>query len=380
MKTSTCIAFATALLLAMTCAMSATDDAAGDGPGFEQCRPDLIEGSVEWNRDRRSRTYQDLEEELGVDKPTRERLIDILNEHWMVEHEDVNNHDMRKRADAITNMLRSVQAILGYARMDAFFVYMHGRAETYQFRSLNSQLPAEARLSPAQKAKLIGLLRAANHEIYDYRPVTWPGDADTHALAADDQALVEQLRQAEYAEAQAKKVDESNEQLERDAADFLSPVQLEAFRQLHRSAAASYATAKQSNHPPLDSARSAYIRERVSKLPRLQNPEPAAGPNTIRFTVTVDDRLPVVVTRTLASGTPTSIDVNELSVQLTPRFYGTTLFAEAKYFSIVDGERRELSSDRSSGGNSQEGSYTSTGVVAGVRQGYLVRTEVQLLQ
>jgi hypothetical protein len=377
MKTSTCIAFATALLLAMTCAMSATDDAAGDGPGFEQCRPDLIEGSVEWNRDRMSRTYPDLQEELGVDKPTRERLIDILNDHWMIEHEDVNNHDMRKRADAITTMLRSVSAVIGDARMDTFYAYMHDRSESHEYEVLNAALPQEARLSSAQKAQFFRLVRTAHREQAEYQSDVWPGAVMTNRLSADDQWLIHQLGQALSAEASLSNWQKLTTGLERDAEKFLSPLQLEALRTLHQKELAASAKTNAVNFPPLDPDKAAYIRNRVATLPHYQQRKPIADSTPVRIAVTVDDRQPVTVTGAATPGTPIPVVIDELAVEIT-RPLGNGGSYKTRFFTTVAGERRELLMLEMNGRGSEDASYTQTAVVEGARQGYVVKTEIRV--
>ena len=377
MNTSTFIAAATILLFGAT-AVSAAGSGTDDGPGFQQCRPDLIEGSVEWNRDRISRTYEDMQEALGIDQPTRERLIDILNDRWMAEHKDIDNRNMQDRADAITVMLRSVQAVLGNDRMEEFFLYMHGRAETYQYQTLKSLLPTERQLSPEQKTQLMKRLRVANRDLWAYHPVTWPGSADISLLGADDRALVDQLRNLEYADARARKVQELNERVERDAAAFLSPDQLEVLRQMHQSAADSYTATRSINHPPLDPDRVAYIRHRVSKLPRQPFPEP--GLITVRLTITVDDDPPVVVTRTLSNDTATSIDFKDLIVEVTPRLYQRSLSSQARYFSYVGGDKLELPTLARHENIGKDGVAIGTGAIEGVRRGYIVKREAKLLK
>lgn len=358
------------LVLGPIMAIGADSEAPANEPGFEQCRPDLTEGSVEWNRDRTSRTYPDMQEELGIDKPTRERLIDILNDRWMIEHKDINNHDMRERADAITTMLRSVSAVIGDAQMDTFYAYMHDRSESYEYQALNTALPQEARLSSAQKAQFFRLLRTAHREQAEYVPEVWPGAVMTNGLSAGDLALIDQLAHQLTADAYLGHWHQLTENLEQNAGEFLSPIQLEALKKLHQKELAASAKTQAINFPPLDPDKAAYIRKRVATLPHYPQRKPTAESTTVRIAVTVDDRPPVAVKRTATPGTPVPVAIDELAVEITQPPY------ETKFFSTVAGEKRELTMLEMNGGGSEDGSYAQTAVVEGVRQGYVVKTQI----
>jgi hypothetical protein len=374
MKTSCVAGFAAILLFGPITAICADAGTTTDDSTFPQCGPDLEEGSVEWNRDRTSRTYPDMEEALGIDKPTRERLIDILNDHWMVDQRNLNNDNMRERADAMTILLRSVRDEIGNARMDAFYMYMHDRAEAYQYQAVNSKLPKEAQLSADQKARLMKLFREAHYEAEHRALAVWPGTADTSNLNADDQALVQRLSNLAYSEANRRKLESLHAGVEQRAAQFLSNAQLEALEAMHRDQAADVAKYEAQVHPPMDSAQEAYIRDRVSKLPHYQQPEAIAKPVTIRIAISVDDREPVMVTRTIADPTPIPIAIDELTIELTPRLFNNFATFDTHFFSTVAGERRELQMPQMNG-TSSESSFVQTAVVEGVRQGYVVTTK-----
>jgi hypothetical protein len=374
MKTSCAAAFAAILLLGPATAICADGGTITDGSTFEQCRPELEEGSVEWNRDRTSRTYPDMEEALGIDKPTRERLIDILNDHDMIEQKNVNNYNMRERADAMTIKLRSVRDEIGDARMDAFYMYTHDRAEAYQYQAVNSKLPQEAQLSADQKARLMKLFREAHYQAEHGTLAVWPGTADTSNLNADDQALVQRLSNLAYSKAYRRKLDLLDAAVKQRSAQFLSTAQLEALEAMQREQAADFVKYDKKVHPPMDSAEEAYIRDRVSKLPRYQQPEAITKPVTVQIAIFVDDREPVVMTRTIADATPIPIEVDELTIELTPRLFNNGATFDTHFFNTVAGERRELRRVQMNGTGSER-SYVQTAVVEGVRQGYVVTTK-----
>ncbi|MFL6618229.1 MAG: hypothetical protein ACJ8MH_06485, partial [Povalibacter sp.] len=88
----------------------------------------------------------------------------------------------------------------------------------------------------------------------------------------------------------------------------------------------------------------------------------------------VDDREPVVMTRTIADATPIPIEVDELTIELTPRLFNNGATFDTHLFNTVAGERRELRRVQMNGTGSER-SYVQTAVVEGVRQGYVVTTK-----
>ena len=114
-------------------------------------------------------SYADAEEELKLDSATREALIVLLTDQYM-ESLDAMAGDrpgeawpsMQGLAEKENRKLDQLRKVLGDDGLERYQEYMTTFSERRQVREVNAYLAATDKLSPEQKARLVGLFKEKN--------------------------------------------------------------------------------------------------------------------------------------------------------------------------------------------------------------------------
>ncbi len=350
------------------------------------------EHSREWYRDRVSRAYLDMEEEIGIDKETRERLIDILTDSHIYQlspatrgslHSD-KLQEARAEANAITTELTAIHELLAEEGLDRFHIYMTSGNERYAVDLLDRNLPADDKLSSDQEEQLKELFSLHRRKLNATTSAgTWVGFSSSD-FSDEERALIDSLSSLEYREAWLRNEQVQDTNLETLAAAFLSSKQLAVLRQVNEKRRSSNREALERDRPALDAAKVNVLRERVAQAPRERPRQPMPGNIEVELRVTIDDQEPIVATRLLKNSTAISIDAGEISLEVTATLYEPGYAdMEVAYFSQIAQKRRELERFGSFG---QSLGYTplrpstveTTEVVRGRKKGYVIKTEARV--
>ena len=342
------------------------------------------------------RLHPDMEQELGIDSATKDKVLELLADEQLMRLESSfwmeQDHAaaIQKQADAETQSLASLRALLGQDGLEKLQLYLSTTWEREQVKRFDALLLATEKLQPEQKSKLAQLFSERNHHAREHgvrshmsRPPSF-GSMDRLPSPEETQRH-SQLLTIEGNETALRRAKEENPILEKRAAEFLSPAQVAALARMNEEEATRLqAWIEQAR---LQAGLSPQIPERAqqSLVPRPTPRKPFAGETLFEFNVTVNRSAPVTMTHTGPNATPIMFEAGDgLWIEVTPTlFEDHWLDVHLDFYEQVGSENRRLDNGSSFGtltrlpdGTSNRGGM-STNVVTGSK-GYAVKTQVNV--
>lgn len=339
------------------------------------------------------RMHADIEQELGIDATTKEKLLDLLAEHQLREfeagfmsHQD-GDASFLMQADAARQKLASLRALLGQDGVDEFHLYETTTRERGQVKKVDSSLSTTQKLRPEQKKKLVQLFadsnrRALERDVQAHQEL-FPLSEDLSSAEALQRRS--QLLTIEANEAALRAALEENSRVERQAAEFLSYVQVKALRRMQEEE-----VSQRRNWIEKERSR-AGLSPQIPKhadqplVPKAIPRTPISGDMTLELTVTVNSREPITHTQTVRNANPILFDAGEgLWIEATPTIYEDHwLDVRLSFYEQIEGGRRPFNSNRSFGMllGAPNGTFRQAGSSNDVLTGsevYAVKTSVRV--
>jgi hypothetical protein len=295
------------------------------------------------------------------------------------QHTETGVAVMRAKANAITRMLQSVRLSLGDERMERFYIYMHTGNERFKLGVLSSRLNGENKLASDQRQQLTTLFRKMRLQLDAYQPSAQWAPADSSKFSEEEQSLIQAVNTDAYQHARLRKSVELHSALEREAARFLSPEQLDALKALNRESEQSDARYIEEIRPKWDSSKVDSLRTRLAQMPRYEAPKPISGRTKMELSVTIDNHDPVVITRELPNNAPSRFQLDDMTLEITPKMYRNGFTAETAFHALMAGSEWQLQQPTMTG-SSKNGRYSQLSIVEGIRQAYLVNIEMRVVR
>jgi hypothetical protein len=291
-------------------------------------------------------SHGDVAEALQLDAATYEKLIEVLTDQHMAQLEGFHQRDISQPPLDMTSHLQAhterqnreldaLRQLLGPEKLERYQAYRSTLGERYQLRELDPYLNATDRLSPAQKEKMIELLRDHNQRVMRGHHSMMRSRASLSAgmrqpLSQEDLQRRSQLMHIESSEDHWRRMPESNRQLRERASAFLTPSQLAALEQAH---AERLKLLQQS----IEQMRvEAGLSPDIPAQAEAAEPPPAkvARDVRVRIKTAVNQGKPVSVTEIVSSGKAVTFEMDEgLLVQATPIVYANDTYElRVEYF------------------------------------------------
>jgi hypothetical protein len=182
--------------------------------------------------------YADTEYALGIDAPTREKLLDLLVEQLAdLDAYSPGNHEhpagqLRMLADAEAKHLNALRELLGDEGFERLFAYRMTLAERRQVSLLDKRLDRANQLQPAQKERLIDLLseqKLQAQDAADLSRLSLPPEP----VSAEQMLQASRLLTVAANEETRRRMPEVHQRFARQAATFLTPAQLAVFEDVN---------------------------------------------------------------------------------------------------------------------------------------------------
>jgi hypothetical protein len=336
--------------------------------------------------------YSDMEQELGIDAVTKDKVMELLTDEQLMRMETSflvqPDHEaaMQKEADFETQCLASLRELLGPEGLEKLQFYRATLGERQQVNQFDALLPATEKLQPEQKSKLVRLFSEKNKGVLEqalrsHSSTMRIGEME-RLPSPEELQRRSQLLTIEGNEAMLRRAKEENPVLEKRAAQFLSPAQLAAFTRMNEEE--SRRLREWIEEARLQAGLSPQIPESEQSLvPRPAPRKAVTGEATFEFKVTVNRNAPVTVTHTGPNANPILFEAAEgLWVEATPTLYEDHwLDVHLQFYEQVGSEKRRLDPGSRFGTLSHRpdgtpsGGGMSTDVVTGSK-GYAVKTQV----
>lgn len=182
--------------------------------------------------------YVDTEYALGIDAPTREKLLDLLVEQladldaYSPGNQEHPAGQVQMLTDAQTRHLSALRELLGDEGFERFFAYRMTLAERHQVNLFDKRLDLAHKLQPSQKERLIDLLSGHKLQAQDTTELSRfsfpppPVSAEQMLQASERQTVAAN-------EERLRRMPEAHQRLARQAAAFLTPAQLTVFEDVN---------------------------------------------------------------------------------------------------------------------------------------------------
>jgi hypothetical protein len=297
--------------------------------------------------------YVDTEYALGIDAPTREKLLDLLVDKQLADqraHTPANRKHPENLqmmlADAETKHLSALRELLGDEGFDRFFAYQMTVGDRAQVHRFDKQLDPSNKLQPDQKERLIELLSAERRQSQDAtqsslsRLVLPPPP-----VSAEEMRRTSMLLTIESNEETWRNMPEVHQRLARQAAAFLTPPQLAAFDELNAEQMRTLqqwveqARSKAGLNPLIPATSDITVAGPIRKR------TPIDGMVKVDFTVHVNRNEPVRVSHVGSNGKSVTFDAGDgLFIEATPTLYEDHwLDVKTKYYERdADGKLRNI--------------------------------------
>ena len=323
---------------------------------------------------------------LGLDPATLSQLIERLTDQQMNHLDQMYEgsnpaFDSYREAQATTRRLDALRELLGDEGLDRYQDYVATLGERRQVGLVSERLDAGDKLRPDQEERLIALLH--EQTLKSIETVWMPGrllrDFKGRGMPSRDAMLREsELSTIAGNEASWRSREVTNREIERQAAEFLTSVQLTAL--------SNYQAQEQEKlRQWVESARAhAGMDAKIPEYPAPPPDVPAASRQVVDGQVRIDIRLtvnrgePTVVTQTLRNGASLTFGAGEgLVVEATPTLYDDHwLYVQMNYYEQGTAGKRRLNGGGSFGVQTRlpDGSLNRGGggsVVTG-RKGYAI--------
>jgi hypothetical protein len=305
----------------------------------------------EWN--------PELDQALGIDGPTQEKLLELLTEHQMRQLDRVHNpppatpddvrDSIQQQADFETQRLTELRELLGEDGLGRYQQYSKTLSERIQMRRFDARLDEANKLRPDQKAQLMALYREhMQGELERNRiehmpwmlqnmqerptPAEMQRNAQLSTIAANEQIW--------------RRMPQSDREFAERAAKFLTPAQLAVLERMN--AAKADELRRWIEQARLAAGLNPTIPEHAEVAePRLQRPvrTPIVGDLKFQVSVAVNGAQPTVIAHSGANRAPVTFEVAEgLIVEATPTLYDDHwLDVNLKYYEkTADGDKRLL--------------------------------------
>lgn len=339
--------------------------------------------------------HADIEQELGLDAGTKNKLMDLLADGQLaaLESSFMMQPDhmvaMQEQADAETQKLAALRELLGQEGLEKFQFYLSTTGERQQVKRFEALLPSTEKLTPEQQRKLVQLFLEKNERAreQDFRAHLSRGSFGPREGWSSPEELQRQsqLLTIEANEAGLRLRLEENPTLEARAAEFLSPAQLAAFQRMNQDDVNGLR--QWIEQARLQAGLSPHVSATPSPplVPKAPPRQPIEGELTFEFNVTVNRSAPVTHTHTGPNAQPILFEAAEgLWVEATPTLYvDDWLDVQLSFYEQVDNQKRRISTVSSFGtlsrlpdGTASRGAM-GTDVVTGSK-GYAVKTLVKV--
>ena len=271
--------------------------------------------------------YPDIGEALGLDATTEAKLIELLTDQQMQNLENVYSSaqpaqfSIQAQADARNRTLDQLRELLGDHGLERYQDYMATLAERGQVRMFDARLGAADKLQPEQKTRLMNVFREMNRQPQDLmRSRRFPSGVSWESPENLQRAA--QLETIALNEASLRRMKESHPAAAREAANFLTPMQLQEFERMNAEQEAGLrqwvegARAQAGLKPDAPA-----VAEDPSAMRRPQR-TPVTGRITLELNVTVDGNAPATFNHVGLNGQPVTFEIaNGLMVEATPTLF-----------------------------------------------------------
>jgi hypothetical protein len=338
--------------------------------------------------------YADIEQELGIDAATRDKLMDLLVDEQLTQlessiemHRDMDS-SLQKRADAETQRLESLRSVLGQEGLEEFQFYVSTVGERYQVHSFDELLPAAEKLQPEQKNQLVHLFLENNRRAREepFRPHMSRAFGPMEGMPSrEEMQRQSQLLTIEANEAAWRRAQQETPLLESRASEFLSSGQLSTLQRMNQEKISDlrewieHARAQAGLSPQIPETEQALVA-------RASQRKPIAGDATFEFTVTVNRSEPITHTHTGQNAQPILFSASDgLWIEATPTLYEDHwLDVRLAFYEQLGEEKRRIDRGSSFGtltrlpDGTTNRSGMSTDVITGSK-GYAVTTLVSVV-
>lgn len=333
--------------------------------------------------------HPDLAHELSIDAATESKVLDLLTEHQLRDLEASVDRTKARRgiqaqADEQTARMNELRALIGQRGLERYQHYTRTATERQQVQDLDAQLPAQHKLNPDQKRRLLELYVEQNRRALDEQADVQAQVAIAIAgLSGDDPARTSELQTIAMNEATLRQMEKSDALLAQEAARFLSPTQLRALTQMNAKKA-------RAQREWIEQARARAGMPAAMPDAPLMEFDPSVplreilpGKFEFEFTVQADRHPPKTLTYQGLNGTPYLIDTGGgLLMEATPMlFRDGWLEVYVIYYEQVGGEKRRIDPDARFGayvGTDDAEPARTESVIVGSQRAYALRASVSV--
>ena len=278
--------------------------------------------------------YPDIGEALGLDATTEAKLIELLTDQQM---QNLEQHvhfsaqpaqfSIQAQADARNRALGELRELLGDHGLERYQDYMATLAERSQVRMFDARLGAADKLQPEQKTHLMNVFREMNRQ--DLQPamrsrrflsgVSWESP---EYPSPENLQRAAQLDTIALNESSLRRMKDSHPSAAREAAKFLTPMQLQGFERMNAEQEAGLrqwieGARAQAGLKPDEPA----VAEDPPDMRRPQRTQ-VTGRITLELIVTVDGNAPTTLNHVGLNGQPVTFEIaNGLMVEATPTLF-----------------------------------------------------------
>jgi hypothetical protein len=272
--------------------------------------------------------YPEIGEAVGVDAATEEKLIELLTDQQMQDLENFDasaqpaQYSLQAEADARSRKLDQLRELLGEQGLERYQDYMATLGERSQVRMFDARLDAADKLQPEQKTRLMSLFREQQPMIRSHRFAAGLSPLPPESLSRENMQRAAQLNTIALNEASLRQMKESHPAAAREAAKFLTPMQLKEFERMNAEQEAAL-------QHWLEGARAqAGLKPDVPAVaedpPDSHRPQrkPVTGRITLELNVTVDSNAPTALTHVGLNGEAVTFETADgLVVEATPTLF-----------------------------------------------------------
>jgi hypothetical protein len=305
----------------------------------------------EWN--------PDLDQALGIDGATHEKLLELLTEQQMRQLDRMHSSrpataddvgdSLQQQADLETQRLSELRALLGEDGLDRYLQYSKTLGERIEMRRFDARLDAADKLRPDQKASLMALYRERlQRELERHRSEHMPRAMHNMRERSTPEEMQRNAQLSTIAanEQSWRRMPQADREFAERAAKFLTPEQLAVLERMNAEKADELR--RWIEQARLAAGLNPTIPEHAEVAePWPQRPvrTPIGGDLKFQVSVAVNGAQPIVVTHSGANRAPVTFEAAEgLIVEATPTLYDDHwLDVNLKYYEeTADGDKRLL--------------------------------------
>jgi hypothetical protein len=326
---------------------------------------------------------------LGLDPATQHKLIELLTDQQMRQLERVYSgpspkFDSYEQAQAMTKHLDALRELLGDAGLDRFQDYETTQGERRQVGLLSARLGAGNELRPDQETRLIALLREQTVRAAEVMPgpramlrrLEGRAMPTREEMQRDSQLSTIALNEEIWRRKQV-----ANRELQKQAAEFLSPAQLAELSKFH-------AQEQDNLQRWIESARAHMGMDlKIPEHAEAGGPDdvrkPYGGQVQLEIRLTINRGEPKVVTQTVRNGESITFEAADgLIAEATPTLYDDNwLDLKMAYFEQGPAGKRRLQGGGGFGVQTRMPDGTPSrggggGTVISGRKGYAIETMI----